>query len=197
MTRKLLSRKMFMAMVIALAVACWCGPAAAYNLTVTAYIDGYSRLIIQGNTVQWHNINDNAPGTESPYSLSDVAPTTLTTADMTVDWTPTWPADTKHNESDNDVYSDIFTPLTPPLPAMAQTLGLTVVTGRDYAGIFQQPSEGNGYTCIVEFADWDSSADWYTVELNSSQVPLPPAALLFGAGLIPLAWYRRRNLLGK
>lgn len=30
-----------------------------------------------------------------------------------------------------------------------------------------------------------------------SAIPAPPALLLFGTGLIPLAWFRRRNLFGE
>jgi hypothetical protein len=45
-----------------------------------------------------------------------------------------------------------------------------------------------------DFATVPLASDWtYTQSL----VPIPSAAYLLGAGLIPLAWFRRRNRLGK
>jgi hypothetical protein len=168
---------------IALAVACWCSPAAAtYQLEVTAWIDGYSQLIIQGNTVQWHNISWTVPGWESP--LSD-QPTTLKTADMDVQWHPKWLGYTGNQ------WSDQFTGLNQAMAAIDQTVSFSW-SGRQNAFISQQPSAGNNYTLIVDFDDnAPGGAFWYTATLGYTPVPLPPSALLLGSGLLGLAGWRK------
>jgi hypothetical protein len=48
---------------------------------------------------------------------------------------------------------------------------------------------------VLVFHSVETSGTWQAVP--ASTVPLPPSALLLGAGLIQLAWYRRRNRLEK
>ena len=63
-----MKKKFWPTLIVAvLLVVCWFHPAAAYTLKVKAWIGGHSQLIIQGNTVQWHNLSHVAPGYESPY----------------------------------------------------------------------------------------------------------------------------------
>ena len=183
MIRRFRSRKSWLLIAIALVVACWCSPAAAYQLEVTAWIDGYSQLVIQGSTVQWHNISWTVPGWETP--LAD-APTTLTTADMgVVDWYPGW------TNYFGDQWSDQFTGLNLAMAAVDQTVGFSF-TGRENAFISQQPSAGNSYTLIVDFDDnAPGGAAWYTVCLDYQPVPVPPSVLLLGVGLLSLAGLQR------
>jgi probable HAF family extracellular repeat protein len=145
-----------------LLVACMCHPAAAYALKVKAWIDGDSQLIIQGNTMQWHNLSYNAPGYEFPYG-DPPAPTYLTTQNLKkMAWTPAWPGGTSGNKM-----SEKFTGLNAPLAAVEQTVTLTAKRARGSATIIQQPSEGNGYMLVVDFNDNSSSgADWYEISLE-------------------------------
>lgn len=62
----------------------------------------------------------------------------------------------------------------------------------DYEG------DGVGHTFGTEtYADAGASETGTEGVWTASQVPLPPTALLFGSGLIPLAWARRRKRWGK
>jgi probable HAF family extracellular repeat protein len=159
-----MKKKSWPTLIVALLlVAGWGHPAAAYTLTVKAWIDGQSQLIIQGNTVQWHNLSYSAPGYEDPYG-DPPAPTYLKTKNMkTVAWTPgNW----SHGTSGNTT-SGKFTGLSAPLGGVEQTVTLTAKHVRESAFIFQQPLASNGYTLIVDFDDRSSSsADWYEVSLE-------------------------------
>ena len=146
---------------VPLTVAWWFQPAAAYELNVKAWIDGESQLIIQGNTVQWHNLAYVAPGYEAQTKL---LPTYLTTAHMgTVAWKPTGWSDGTYG----DTTSAPFTKLKLPLAAAEQTVILNKISVRVNATIAQQPAAANGFTLIVDFDDQsESSADWYEVSLE-------------------------------
>jgi len=187
--KRLLCKKIWLSIALAMTMACWCLPAAAYDLEVTAWIDGYSQLTIQGSTLQWHNLSWTVPGWEPP--LSD-APTTLTTADMgAVEWHPAWTGYT------GDQWSDQFTGLNLPLAALDQTVGFTGVVVRHDAFISQQPSASNGYALIVDFDDGPpGGAAYYTVRLDYTPgvvVPVPATLALLGPSLLGLAvWGRKR-----
>lgn len=192
MLRRLFLSKSWLVIALAVALACWGRPAAAYQLEVTAWIDGYSRLIIQGNTVQWHNIAWSVPGWEPVDADSDPPnfPTTLMTADMgSVDWYPVWntidPGTGYPAAWEN--WSDQFTGLTLAMAAVDQVVGLNLISGRNTAFIFQQPAATNAYTLIVDFDDYyQGGAAWYTVQLDYTPVPLPGAVWLLGSGLLGL-----------
>jgi hypothetical protein len=183
MSRRLLSRKTWLMMTIVLSLACWCCPAAAYELKVEVLIDGYSQLIIQGNTLQWHNINHDAPG----YLEGDPGspfPTYLTTADMgKVAWTPTWP-DGGYGGHENLQDSSIYTGLNLPLAAVSQTVQVVswsvdqIREGQHSVTISQQPSSSNNYKVIVDFDDLEpGGAAWYTVTLD--YIPVFPTTYTF------------------
>jgi probable HAF family extracellular repeat protein len=149
------------AIVAAFLVAGWCHPAAAYSLKVKAWIDGESQLVIQKNTVYWHNLAYNAPGYEAQ---TKPLPTYLTTAQMgTVAWHPTgW-----SNGTNGDTTSAPFTKLNLPLSAAGQTVKVTPISVRGNATISQQPSAANDYTLTLDFDDKSSGgADWYEVNLE-------------------------------
>ena len=84
--------------------------ALAYTYTITALVDGLSDLIIQGSTVQWHNILWEVPGLlwlDEEESNFILVPTHIKTTDLEVDWDP-WEA----GGSYSDYFDDIDNPLS-------------------------------------------------------------------------------------
>jgi probable HAF family extracellular repeat protein len=157
-----MKKKFWATLIVAvLLVVCWCHPAAAYSLKVKAWIDGESQLVIQKNTVYWHNLSANAPGYEAQ---TKPLPTYLTTAQMgTVAWHPTgW-----SNGTYGDTTSAPFTKLKLPLAAAGQTVKVTPISVRGNFTIAQQPTAANDYTLILDFDDKSlGGADWYEVSLE-------------------------------
>lgn len=178
-------------MALALALVCWCQPASAYELEVNAWIDGYSRLIIQGSTVQWHNLHYKVPGREAGHN----DPTNLSTADMgTVAWFPGWP-DATTDPPQGDQFSTQFIGLNLPLAAVDQTVDLTKIAVRYDAFISQQPAAANSYTLIVDFNDDPiASAAYYTVRLDYAAVPLPGTLALLGPSLLGMTLWRGKKI---
>jgi len=187
MMKRLLRKKVWLLIALGLAMASWCQPSAAYELEVNAWIDGYSQLIIQGSTVQWHHIDWTVPGKEDGHD----DPTNLTTVDMgTVPWYPTWllPFDQEQDSSQ-------FTGLNLPLAAVDQIVGFTPIAVRYDAFISQQPSAANAYTLIVDFNDNPiGGADYYTVRLDYTAVPIPGTLALLGPSLLGLVFWRRKSI---
>ena len=170
-----MSRIAVIVLVCSLILAPFCIDAAAYSLTVRAWIDGESQLIIQGNTVQWHNLSYTAPGYRIPGEPPE--PTYLTTVDMgIVAWAPT----TWSNGTSGDTTSEQFTDLDAPLAAVDQTVTLEAIDVRDGATIVQQPTAANDYTLIVDFNDSVSGgAYWY--ELSLEYIASPELSVAEGA----------------
>lgn len=200
-------RKVVICLLAVSLLSCFVSVVQAYSLKIDALIDGRSLLIIQGDTVQWHNDTYFVPGKHEGLNL----PTTLTTADMAVDWYPNWP-----NGIEENVFSDTFTGLNRPLAAIDQNVSLSyndqevrysVPNGEwwdfYYTLIYiaQQPSAANNYTLIIVFDDDPYYGHWpYSATINyiagdyisgASTVPLPPTVLLLGSGLLGLAGWRR------
>lgn len=193
MMKRLLGKKGWLLIALGLAMAWCCQPAAAYELEVNAWIDGYSQLIIQGSTVQWHNLSWTVPGWE-PATSGDPPPnypTILTTANMgAYNWTPDWPGGIF-----GDQMSSQLTGLDLALAAVDQTVGFTAVAVRNDAFISQQPSAANSYTLIVDFDDDPiGGPDWYTVRLDYTAVPIPGALALLGPSLLGLAIWGRKKI---
>ena len=84
-----------------------------FSLTIRAYIDGYSQLVIQGSNVYWHHIRAAAPGR---LSLVD-EPSYLNGAE----WYPVWPnipdAENRDCNCDSSAVSDLI-PALPENPCM-------------------------------------------------------------------------------
>jgi hypothetical protein len=171
------------------AALCCPGPANAVILDVQAYIDGRDRLHFQGGSLWWEHFDYAAVGRH----VGDYTTNLTVDSNPTIYWLPNWPG----HPFPDQIYStyaisDAYTGLSPALPAMAQTVGFTSVSAREYAGIVSQPDAGNGYELVVEFNDNGyGGSTWYEVKLEYTAVPLPPSVLLLGSGLLGLAGWRR------
>jgi len=165
--------------VLSLVLVCVAGNAAAQTITVEAWIDGRSQLIISGNTAQWYHLDYSAPGRGG---------VTYPTVINGVDWYPVWPGDP--GDPDNyfcSCYSDVFAGVNPPLPSSAIPVGLNIIQARDTVSIIQQPDPGNGYELIVEFDDNAlGGADWYEIELQIAGAEGIPATSGRGAAILVL-----------
>ncbi len=127
------------------------------TLNVRAYIDGRSRLLVQGDTVHWHHLEWTAPG--RPDGANE--PTYLNGGA----WYPTWPdipnPENRNCDCDSSTYVGI-----PPLAMQDQSASLDIVQARDSVTIIQQPNAVNGYTLIVEVNDLSGGADWYEIDID-------------------------------
>lgn len=128
------------------------------TLTVRAYIDGRSDLILHRNTVHWHHFDFAAPGRHEGSNF----PTYLNgTA-----WFPKWPDVPTAENRDCNCNSSTFVG-TPQVPTRPQTAVLTIVKARGSVSIVQQPGANNNYTLVLEFNDNpEPGPDWYEVTLT-------------------------------
>lgn len=133
------------------------------TLLVGAYIDGVSYLVIHGNQAHWYHEAFAAPGRH----LFVDYPTFF----MNKAWYPAWPdlpdAENRDCNCDSSTYTGV-----PALAAVEQTVTLSVITARNGASIYQQPTASNDYTLIVLFDDGPpGGAAWYKVGLTYKAAP--------------------------
>jgi len=133
-------------------------------LTVRAFIDGRSQLVIRGDRLYWHHLDFAAPGrwqdpdTQRAYD----EPTYLNGAP----WYPVWPDQPDRENRDCGCSSSSINGI-PALARQDQTVALSLEQARGLVTIVQQPEAGNDYTLIVEFDDGGpGGADWYEVTLQ-------------------------------
>ncbi len=133
-------------------------------LTVRAFIDGRSQLVVRGERVYWHHLDFAAPGRwqdpdtqrayDEPTYLNGVA------------WYPIWPDQPDRENRDCGCNSSSINGI-PPLARQDQTATLSIEQARGLVIVIQQPEAGNDYTLIVEFDDGGpGGADWYEVTLQ-------------------------------
>lgn len=129
-------------------------------LTVRAYIDGRSQLIIKGSLIHWRHLDFAAPGRHFDADVSQ--PTYLNQAA----WMPIWPDVPDSENRDCYCESSSYDGI-PNLPKTDQPVWMDVVQSRGSVIISQQPKAANDYTLIVELDDnpLDGPA-WYEVELG-------------------------------
>jgi hypothetical protein len=172
---------------------------ASIVIDVDVRIDGRSLLIVQGNTLQWHNLSFCAPG-QHFFSCGDTnLPTTISTSLDGVpvlvdqDWFPAWPSG-----NSGDVFSDLFSGLDPAPPASDSTVSLDALVARESLTILQLPSAANGYALILDFDDtFTSGSAIYSARITIDTVPEPStfglvAASLFLVGSLRRKWAARR-----
>jgi len=129
-------------------------------LSIRAYMDGRSQLVITGDALYWHHLAFDAPGRwefgegSQPTFLNQVA------------WEPTWPDITGPTNDFCSCNSSIYRGI-PNLAQKNQRVWLDIVQGRGRVSVIQQPNTENDYTFILEMDDNNiGGADWYEVNLN-------------------------------
>jgi basic membrane lipoprotein Med (substrate-binding protein (PBP1-ABC) superfamily)/fibronectin type 3 domain-containing protein len=132
-----------------------------FNLRVRAYIDGDTYLVVQGDSLYWHQNGADAPGRTGGHNDPTYVDGFL--------WYPSWPDVPDPRNRDCNCDSSAYTGFANPLLAQGQRVNLNVIQGRHEVTIVQQPSAENDYTLIVDFNDGPpGGADWYEVELSSN-----------------------------
>jgi len=147
-------------------------PAGPQELTVRAFIDGRSRLVVQEDRAYWHHLDFAAPGRwlDPDTHQAHDEPTYLNG----LDWYPVWPNEPDRENRDCGCDSSATSGI-PPLASQDQTATLGIEQARGRVTIVQQPEAGNDYTLTVEFDDNDwGGADWYEVTLLYGVSGPPP-----------------------
>jgi len=158
--------------------------ASSATIAVSAYIDGISSLVFQGDTVHWYHTDFAAPGRWNDNDFATIV--------NGVDWLPNWPSAGRNDFCNCD--SSSISGLFPALPASAITVSLSALDSPGPVTILEQPNSLNGYSLVVKFDDYyRGGASWYNVELSYPSVPLPAGAWLFGTALSSLAILVRKK----
>jgi hypothetical protein len=149
------------------------------RISVRAYIDGRSMLIIKGNTVQWHHVDWAAPG-----RLGFVDFPTIING---IDWDPVWPDVPDAENRWCNCNSTTYEGLDPALPKSDMEVELVIIQARHSLSIEQYPSDDNDYELIIDFDDNPpGGADWYECELVITAThPLPSQPLEVGGAVYP------------
>jgi hypothetical protein len=139
-------------------------PTLPDTLTVRAFVDGRSQLVVREERVYWHHLDFAAPGrwldpdTQRAYD----EPTYLNGAA----WYPAWPDQLDRENRDCGCDSSAISGV-PALARQDRVAALSIEQARGLVTIIQQPEAGNDYTLIVEFDDGGpGGADWYEVTLQ-------------------------------
>ncbi|MEW6079978.1 MAG: PASTA domain-containing protein, partial [Thermodesulfobacteriota bacterium] len=142
----------------------WTSEPIAFNwnynatLNVKAFIDGRSRLFIQGRTVWWRNYNFCEPGRHGGNNY----PTILNS----VEWYPQWPPSSGYCIN---CTSSSYVDLNPPLAQIDSPVSLDRISVRHggLASIYEQPTNANGYRAVIEFNDiTPAGSTWYEVAMH-------------------------------
>jgi hypothetical protein len=142
----------------------WTTPITREELTVRAYIDGRSRLVVRGDRAYWHHLDFAAPGrwVEDNTQQAHDDPTYLNE----IAWYPIWPNKPDKENRDCGCNSTIFAGI-PPLARQTHTATVGIEQARGQVAIVQQPEAGNDFTLILELNDnAEGGADWYEITLH-------------------------------
>ncbi len=139
--------------------------ATSYSLTVEAFVDGRSQLILKGDTAQWSHLEYAAPGRlgagNEATQLGSLA------------WYPEWPDLPDRENRGCNCYSSMAHGVSPALPGQEMKLAALQVSGDGcLATVVQSPSPYNDSTLIVEFSHPPAGAAWCMVTINATS-PLP------------------------
>ena len=151
-----------LSLLAAAGIASVTGAGAAQQLTVRAWIDGLSQLVIQPGRVSWSHLEYGTPGRQPPNTN---APTVLDG----FEWYPVWPSTLPCCAGLSS------SPLATHIAPVANTISLTQQAGRGYTSISQQPTVENGMTLVITFDDrFSPGADWYEIVLTGVSFGFQP-----------------------
>jgi hypothetical protein len=174
-------------------------PVCASTLTidVSACIDGVSKLIIEGDTLQWDNISYRVPGNpvNCTYNQTFVSTTFDGFPILSDDaWIPTWPSGVPDSAFAENVFSSTFTDLSPMLPISPLSVTLDAIQARYALTISQLPTTGNGGVLILDFNDGPPGGPaTYEGVLTITTTPEPSTYLFVGIATAAIVLKRSRR----
>ena len=149
---------------------------AADTFSVSAQIDGYSRLVVKPDQLYWQHFLYARPGrhlTNLPTMLNSYA------------WYPKWP-------DSNDSSPALSFPLVLIAVPLTNTIELVKESGRGSVTVAQQPNADNGYTLMVDFNDPADGPDRYSIVVSGCSLVLPPL-LTAQVASVALSWDTETN----
>lgn len=120
-------------------------PTPQRTLTIQAWIDGRSWLILRKNTLQWYQLEFAAPGRLEFANLPTIV--------NGVEWYPVWPDVPDAENRDCFCYSSVFKGVKPFLHRNKLPVEINVLESRGPASIVEFPSAENDYAMVIEFDD--------------------------------------------
>jgi len=195
---KIFNKKILRGILI-LSVFLGCGStvfATTITFDVQALIDGRDQLIIKGDTLQWHHLDNATVGRHMGQNQPTIFSTMLDgVPELTnIQWIPNWP-EAPPAEIRYEAWSSIYTGLTPALPGNDMIVSLIPISSRCATSIVQTPTSENGYSLVVEFNDnAASSSAWYhsrlDISFSETSIPEPITGILFGIGIFGIiGWH--------
>lgn len=132
--------------------------------TVSALIDGSSRLVLDDDTVQWFHLTHAAPGRHLCVDGVPIEPTIINN----LEWFPQWPDDPDCENRGCLCFSDMLKDSDPFLPNEAPLqVTLTPIDCRQDCTIVVFPGEVNGYRLVIEFDDKAvGGSAWYEIQID-------------------------------
>lgn len=139
------------------------GVPQSHGIGVRAWIDGRSRLVLDGASARWEHLDFAAPGRLECNVGAQVQPTFID-GDA---WYPEWPDRPDCENRDCGCDSSVFLGLHQPVPEAEIFPELEVLQGRGSCTLVDWPVAENGYRIVVEFDDnaW-GGADWYEIDVG-------------------------------
>jgi hypothetical protein len=134
------------------------------RLEVRAYIDGRSRLVLQGNSARWDHRDWSAPGRWRGADL----PTYFNAEPLF----PAWPDRSLGTENKDCNCESSSMALAQELAPSGQRARIESNVGRGSVSIAQQPSAANGNALVIEIIDPPEGADWYQFVIVYPTLPL-------------------------
>jgi len=183
-----LSRDAFSTILLAV---CSAAGAAEIVVDTKAYIDGRDRLILRGETLQWHHFDHAAVGRHGGANLPTIISTKLNGKQKmsAVNWIPDWP-EPPPAQIRYEAESSVFDGLDPGLPSTDMKVTLTKLAARHALSIVQEPTRANGYTLITEFDDNPPGGPtWYEARLT---IETPGTRVL----CVGVDWTGTKNIRG-